>query len=166
MIKNYKGPNNNNSKYPNNNKSRQQTSDDTTEKDKKPLKKTSKGYAEFNTKLQLKRQAEAASFSFANDKMRELYTKPPEDLKPAQFYQLAKVVPPSLLTAHLDWAQTVGINNLFDGKTSLIHSAANSKKVDLVRELLSRGAHVNLQDSVGDTPLHVAVRTGDPYNCT
>ena len=46
------------------------------------------------------------------------------------------------------------------GRTAL-HNAILGKHLRIVQMLLSKGAHVQVQDERGDTPLHTAVRVGD-----
>uniref|UniRef100_A0A672H784 Uncharacterized protein n=1 Tax=Salarias fasciatus TaxID=181472 RepID=A0A672H784_SALFA len=41
-----------------------------------------------------------------------------------------------------------------------LHLASSSGHREVVEELLKAGADVNLQNNVGDTPLHIAARTG------
>ena len=47
---------------------------------------------------------------------------------------------------------------------SLLHSASNSRNLELVRLLIQEGADVNAQDEDGDSPLHSAMMRPDNYD--
>ncbi|KAL8830134.1 MAG: hypothetical protein Q9170_005873 [Blastenia crenularia] len=47
---------------------------------------------------------------------------------------------------------------------SLLHSASNSRNLELVRLLIREGADVNAQDEDGDSPLHSAMMRPDNYD--
>ena len=47
---------------------------------------------------------------------------------------------------------------------SLLHSASNSRNLELVRLLIQEGADVNAQDEDGDSPLHSTMMRPDNYN--
>src|SRR5574343_360211 len=56
------------------------------------------------------------------------------------------------------WYISQGINpNTYDeNRTSPLHIAARQGSLQIIKELLSRGACINLADCAGWTPLHVA----------
>ncbi|XP_064396022.1 E3 ubiquitin-protein ligase HACE1-like [Halichondria panicea] len=56
---------------------------------------------------------------------------------------------------------TFDVNYVFGrAKRTLVHSAANTGAADCLGVLLKKGAHVNVQDKIGSTPLHLAARNG------
>lgn len=49
----------------------------------------------------------------------------------------------------------------FKMNNTLLHLAVKDKKMDIVLELLMRNVDINLQNDLGDTPLHIAAANND-----